>query len=212
MPYRSQATLLRVLRGYTFLAIVGPASGICSSFVLAHDRVVVIASLFLPLAGSVATSGAQMLAAELQRPLFHLSTPTLFERIAVLAFADVWRRSLWTVAAATAAIVGGLAVPIGIAIITVAPAMYFLFSATGYALFSFFPHYVEQKGPLGILRLLVVEVLLMPVYALLVIGTSISHIAPFATACAAIALAEAALLIGIASWRLDGRVDLLRAA
>jgi hypothetical protein len=213
MPYRANATYIGVTLSYAVLAIVGFGIGVTSRLAPQAVEVSLLISGSYTLLLALSIIGSQTLASELQRPLFYLATPTLFERLAVLAVAGIWRPSLWTLAVAVAAMFGGLNTTVGIAAAVVAPCLYLLIAAIGYALFSFFPHSADRSGPLRLVPFLLLQVLLAPIVAMALVCTMLLHAPGFAVAsCVVFALAEAALLIGIASWRLDGRVDILRSA
>jgi hypothetical protein len=71
------------------------------------------------------------------------------------------------------------------------------------------PNSLDQRGPGVLLRVWLTFVLLVPPAGIATIAALVSH-APFAAATIAAtlgALAEAALLIAFAGWRLAGRVD-----
>lgn len=150
------------------------------------------------------------LAAELRRPIFWLSAATLYERLWALALGQMWRYLFDAAMMAAGLALGGaplqwiLAVPVG------GCALVVLLTGIGYASFAFFPSALDQRGPLAALRLFVSYVLLLPPLAVFTVAAiGLRSAGPAFIAAAVLALAEGAVLMGIAAWRLDGRVDRL---
>ena len=85
-----------------------------------------------------------------------------------------------------------------------------LLAATGFAAFALFPSDADWRGPVAALRLLASLALLAPPAVLYALGATLGG-APLVGlgASSLLALIEAGALIGIAAWRLDGRVDRL---
>lgn len=194
-------------------------TGICliAGFLIGRfegDNIDLLASVAFSLANVLlifAINAAVRIGAELRKPLFWLSSATLFERLCALALADSWRVIAWC-ALLGIGLVSGHALPgVAITALLVAPAGIFLAVSVGYALFALLPNDIDQRGPLAIVRWLLSYVLAAPAAAVgvtsgVVFGSAILGL----LVTAASALVEAAVLIGFASWRLDRAAALPR--
>ena len=164
------------------------------------------AGLFLFIASIAATAA---LATEVRRPLFWLSTATLFERMLALLAARIWRVTL-TFELITAGFVAGGGVPAGaLATGIVLPAFAVLMTSIGFAAYALVPNASDERGPGSGLRLAVAFVLLIPVFAIGGIAGVFFGALPSFAAMTLFMLAEAFTLVGAATWQIDGRIDRL---
>jgi hypothetical protein len=169
----------------------------------------VIVNLIL-VVGIVGITATNTIAGEIRRPLFWLARAPLFERLCALALARIWSTvAALELVAICFAVGGGSAVgtlffALGL------PALVALLAAVGFTTFALFPGPVDLRGPVTILRLGLSATLLGPPFVLAVLITALFD-AKLAALIAAVTLAviEAAALMGIAAWRLDGHVDRL---
>jgi hypothetical protein len=160
----------------------------------------------------IGITATNALAGEVRRPLFWLTQTALSERLTAFAVAQVWRLilSMELVAAGLAA---GGGKPLEVMFVALGlPALGALLAGVGFAAFALFPSVSDSRGPVVALRFGVSLVLVVPPFALFGIVTAVFGVAVIALAGAVLlALLEAAALIGIAAWRLDGRIDRLAA-
>jgi hypothetical protein len=177
------------------------------------------AALFATLVG-VATNvllvvgigATDAIAGEVRRPLFWLAQAGLFERLCALALARIWRTIATLELVAVSFALGGgklgdtLVVAIGL------PALVTLLAGVAFAAFALFPSTADRHGPVAALRLVVSVLLLIPPFVLAIVSAVAFDAAPVGLGAAALlALIEAGALIGVAAWRLDGRIDRLPA-
>ncbi len=156
-------------------------------------------------------SATTALATEVRRPLFWLSTATLFERLMALCAARIWRAT-FTFELVTAGFLAGGGAPLGaLALGVVMPAFVALMTSIGFAAFALMPNASDERGPGSGLRVIVAFFLLIPVGAIGgVVGAFFGALPSFA-AMTVFMLAEAFTLVGAATWRIDGRIDRLGA-
>ena len=144
------------------------------------------------------------LGAELRRPMFWLSGTTLFERLGALALAESWRPIAWSVLAGIGLAAGGAPALIVTGAVFAGPACVLLSTAVGFMLFSLLPNDVDQRGPLMIVRWILSYVFVAPAIAGGVLaGIALNSGFAGLLAAATAALLEAAVLVGLASWKLD---------
>ena len=151
-----------------------------------------------------ALARSAQLAAELRRPLFWLSPATLFERLAALAIASGWRIIAWAVLVAIGLAAGRATIEVTLCVMLCAPAAALLAISVGYASYAVVPYEVDQRGPLMALRIFAGYAFTIPAIGVAIAVSILAH-APLAAigGAAATACAEALVLIGFASWRLD---------
>lgn len=167
-------------------------------------RLVPIATTFATGLFILALARAAVLAHELRRPLFWLSSATLFERLCALAAAHSWRISAWFVLFAIGLAAGHAAGIVVASALVGGPAAVLLAIAVGYTSYGLVPHEVDQRGPMLIVRVLLGYALTLPAFATGVAAGVASHSAPGGLAAGAgTAALEAVCLIGFAAWRLD---------
>jgi hypothetical protein len=209
VEFRRRTPLPYVVGGAALWCVAGFAG---ARFIAASDGELFGALLALLvnvmlIAGIGAANG---IAAEIRRPLFWLSATPLFERFCALALASIWRTvaTLELIAAGYAA--GGGSVLDTLLLGAGLPVLAALLAATGFAAFALFPSDADWRGPVAALRLLASLALLAPPAVLYALGATLGG-APLVGlgASSLLALIEAGALIGIAAWRLDGRVDRL---
>ena len=84
-----------------------------------------------------------------------------------------------------------------------------LLVAAGFALFSLWPNAIDRRGPLALVRTLVLTFIIVIAIG---IGTALALLTTppigVATGCA-VALAGTVALLGLATWRISSRIDLL---
>jgi len=84
------------------------------------------------------------------------------------------------------------------------PALLVLLATVGYMSCAVFPQEIDQRGPLALVRLVLVEVLLVPTIVIGAFAGIVEHSALVGEcAAAAVALLEATTLLYLAAWRLD---------
>ncbi|MGA2393550.1 MAG: putative ABC exporter domain-containing protein [Candidatus Lustribacter sp.] len=168
------------------------------------EMLVTFASSVLNIAFIIAVMRSATLATELRRPLFWLSGATLFERLCALGLAQSWRLIGWLVLGGIGLAAGGASAPVVVAALIVAPCGAALALAIGYASYALLPYEADQRGPLLFVRLLLGYVLIVPP---IVAGIAIAALERITLtgliAASVIALLEAGVLLGFASWRLD---------
>jgi hypothetical protein len=195
------------------VAALALAAGIALA-ALAHsdnaDTVVVILVTTVPIVYvTIASTTGVRLAPALRMPLFWLGDVPLAARLAAWTFGGFWRDAA-LVALATAgyvALAREVRVPVALFVTTLG--LLALTRAIGLAVFAMLPNSLDQRGPGVLLRVWLTFVLLVPPAGIATIAALVSH-APFAAATVAAtltALAESALLLAFAGWRLAGRVD-----
>jgi hypothetical protein len=164
---------------------------------------------FLLLLTSVAATAA--LANEVRRPLFWLSKATLFERLAALLAAAIWRVIVTFEFIAVGFVAGG-GVPLGALVIAIVmPAFVAVLTSSGFAVYALVPNTADGAGPGSAMRFIVSLVLVVPVAAIgAVIGVFFGAL-PSLAAMTLLMLAQAFTLVGVATWRIDGRIDRLGA-
>jgi hypothetical protein len=163
-----------------------------------------VATTFSTVLFLVALARAAVLANELRRPLFWLSSATLFERLWALAVAHSWRMIGWFVLAAIGMAAGGAPFALIAAALFCGPAAVLLAVAIGYASYALLPNEIDQRGPMLFVRWILGYILLLPAVAAGILAFIITQAAVPGIAGGSITgLLEAALLIGFASWRLD---------
>jgi len=158
---------------------------------------------------AIGLGSAQRLAGELRRPLFHLASPTLFERLATMTIAQAgisWARGAIVVAGAIA---GGIDLRIAGGALVVMACVFVLLVAAGFALFSLWPNAVDRRGPLALVRTLTLTLIVIIAGG---IGTALALLTTpligVGGGCA-VALAGTVALLALATWRISSRIDLL---
>jgi hypothetical protein len=158
---------------------------------------------------AIGLGSAQRLAGELRRPLFHLASPTLFERLATMTIAQAgisWARGAIVVAGAIA---GGIDLRIAGGALVVMACVFVLLVAAGFALFSLWPNAVDRRGPLALVRTLVLTfIVIIAAGTGTALGILVNPFAGVAAGCV-VALAGTVALLGLATWRISSRIDLL---
>jgi hypothetical protein len=168
------------------------------------ETVIALAAPFVNIAFIIAFMHSASLASELRRPMFWLSSATLFERLCALAIAQGWRIIGWCLLGGIGLAAGHAPAPIVVACWIVGPAMVLLAGAIGYASYALLPFDVDQAGPLRLFRLLIGYALIVPPIAAGIAFAIFERATVTALAVAgATTLLEAAVLIGFAAWRLD---------
>jgi hypothetical protein len=197
--------------------IAGGAAGWCVVGFAAARLLAADDALFAAVTGAainimlvIGISATSSIAAEVRRPLFWLADSFLFERLASLGIAQAWRPvlSLELVALGFAA-GGGNGIDLLLMVIGL-PALVVLLVGVGFAAFAMFPSAADWRGPVMALRLGAAAVAIIPPFVVFGVGAAITGLAAASLLAAAlIALIEACALVGIAAWRLDGRIDRL---
>ncbi|HEY0382720.1 MAG TPA: putative ABC exporter domain-containing protein [Candidatus Elarobacter sp.] len=163
---------------------------------------------------TIASTTGVRLAPVLRMPLFWLGEAPLAGRLAAWTFGGYWRDALLValVVSGYAALVRDTHIPL--AVFVAALGLLALTRAIGLAVFAMLPNSLDQRGPGVMLRMWLAFVLLIPPVAAGTIAAFASEAHIFAAAFAATltALAESALLLTFAAWRLAGRVDNLALA
>jgi hypothetical protein len=195
-----------------FVLILG--AGFASSY-FAPDALFYTMLINLSLSGAIIVSarGAASLALELRRPLFWLSHGSLLQRLAAICAGRLLQPAI-----SGAAFVIGIALagksPDRVLVIGLGlPAYLLLMQSIGILIFSISPRAIDQKGPLGGLRVLLAFVSFIApgvVYAL-VAWAGHGSILTSVLAADATALAEAAAYLVLAAARLDSVGDRLSA-
>jgi hypothetical protein len=158
---------------------------------------------------AIGLGSAQRLAGELRRPLFHLASPTLFERLVTMTIAQAgisWVRGAIVVFGAVA---GGIDLRVAGGALAVMFCLFVLLVAAGFALFSLWPNAVDRRGPLAVVRTLALTFIVMIAAG---IGTALGILTTPAIGIAGgcvVALGGTASLLGLATWRISSKIDLL---
>lgn len=163
---------------------------------------------------TIASTTGIRLAPALRMPLFWLGGAPLAARLAAWTFGGFWRDALLVALAVVGyvAIAHETRIPLTVFVTTLG--MLALTRATGLAVFALLPNSLDQRGPGVLLRVWLTFALLVPPAVAATIAAFVSH-APFAAGAIVAtlaALAESALLLAFAAWRLAGRVDNLALA
>jgi len=166
------------------------------------------------LAIAVASTTGVRLAPALRMPLFWLGDVALAARLGAWTFGAFWRDAVLVALAA-----GGYAAVSGdthgpVIVFAGAAGLLGLTRAVGLAVFALLPNQIDQRGPAVMLRALLSFALVAPPVVVGAFGAAV-YSSPFVGGTlvgTAAALAEAALLIMFAAWRLAGRVDRLTVA
>ena len=164
---------------------------------------------------TVASTTGVRLAPALRMPLFWLGDVPLSARLAAWTFGGLWRDALIVALA-----VGGYVaitheprIPLGVFVIALG--MLTLTRTVGLAVFALLPNALDQRGPAVLLRVWLTFALLLPAAIAGTVAVYTWPGSPFAAAAITAtltALAESALLLVFAAWRLAGRVDHLALA
>lgn len=150
---------------------------------------------------------------ELRRPIFWLSRASLYERLWAVALGYVWFPSVLSFALAAGFAVAGGSVQSACYLAAGGAVGFTLLATINIALFALFPNAVDQRGPMLAVRFLMLMILLVPALVTSAVVGFATHSLPLAFAGAVVvALSEGALLIGSATWRLEGHTDLLVSA
>ena len=163
---------------------------------------------------TIASTTGIRLAPALRLPMFWLGDVPLAARLAAWTFGGFWRDA----ALVSLAVIGFVTIAheIRIALTIVVPALGLLAltRTIGIAVFALLPNALDQRGPGVLLRAWLTFVLLVPPAAAATIAALVSGhpLAVGAIAATVTALAESALLLAFAAWRLAGRVDNLALA
>jgi hypothetical protein len=163
---------------------------------------------------TLASTTGVRLAPTLRMPLFWLGDVPLAARLAAWTFGGFWRDAVLVALAVIGyvALTRDARIPLGVFVTTLG--MLALTRAIGLAVFAMLPNSLDQRGPGVLLRVWLTFALLVPPVVAATIAAFVSH-APFAAgtiAATLTALAESALLLVFAGWRLAGRVDNLALA
>jgi hypothetical protein len=192
--------------GGGLLALLARGDGAASitAIVTAVANVVLISGFTLSNVG---------LARELRRPTFWLSDATFTERVAALMFAYSWRFCVSATTLALGFLIAGGLPTIALALGTGGILLGILMVTIGFAGFACFPSAVDQRGPVMLARIIVSYVLASPpAIAFAVVALGLHALIAALGAAALVTFGEAALLLTLTVWRLDGRVDLLAQA
>jgi hypothetical protein len=170
-----------------------------------HALVGAFSSLAVSAMFALTMLSAKSVARELQRPLFWLCDVSLFERLGMLVLAQNWRKLL-TLEALTVGIALGGGSPLIVFVSGVMLPLFVVLVGTiglaGYAL-------VPSAGSAVFARFMISIALVVPVaLAGAVVGVTLGP----TLAAAIVALffiSESIALVGLATWRIDGRVDRL---
>ena len=157
---------------------------------------------------TIATTTGVRLAPALRMPLFWLGDVRLAARLAAWTFGGFWRDA----ALAGLALIGYVAIArtlrIPVAVFVTTLGLLALTRSIGLAVFAMLPNSLDQRGPGLLLRVWLTFVLVAPPGVVATIAGLTSSSFTFAAIAATVtALAESALLIAFAAWRLAGRVD-----
>jgi hypothetical protein len=212
IEFRRRSTPRAMLLGLAFWAVVGYG---LARFALSQEPMfsgtmigVLVNTLII-----FSTSASSALALEMRRPIFWLSSAWLAERFGGFALGQLWPQWLRSLVAAAGVAAGGES-PLVIATVALGlPALFALLLGTGYAAFALFPNTIDQRGPMAFVRIFVTYLLLAPPLAFFLVLTfalrqPVAGLAGFAL----VGVVEAALLVGFAAWRLDGKIDRLAQA
>jgi hypothetical protein len=182
-----------------------------------HDPELVFGILVGTLPGlaiAVASTTGVRLAPALRMPLFWLGDVPLAARLASWALGPFWRDAVLVALAVSG--YGAVARDVHGPLVVFAGAsgLLALTRAVGLAVFALLPNGLDQRGPAVMLRAFLSFALVAPP-AIAGVLVALALRAPFAAGVVAgttVALAEAALLVIFAAWRLAGRVDRLSTA
>jgi hypothetical protein len=170
-----------------------------------HELVGAFSSLAVSALFALTMLSAKSVARELKRPLFWLCDISLFERLGMLVLAQNWRKLLTLEALTVGIAVGGgpplvlygtgILLPLLIMLVgTIGLAGYALVPSAGSAVFARF----------AISIALLIPVAVSAAVAVAILGTTLA-----AAAVALFLISESIALVGLATWRIDGRVDQL---
>jgi hypothetical protein len=151
------------------------------------------------------------IALEVRRPLFWLSGTPLFERLGALLLGRIWRIVLTLELAALGFALGGGSLLETLVFAVTLPAGIALLAGVGLAAYAFFPATADMRGPVIVLRLIASLLVLAPPATLFGIAASLGAPGLGLVGATLVVFVEAGALVGIAAWRLDGRVDRLPA-
>lgn len=186
----------------SFWTVVGTLTALAGS---AQALGILALTCLMFLVGVAPVTAGQDLANDLSKPLFWLSHGSVVRRIAAITFGRAARTGLaFGVAPLSAAIFDGNVV-LALTSLPLAVVFAWTLQAMGTALFAYFPADLDQRGPIVYVRLVLGVILLVPVPVVASFGFTF-----FGTlggiACAfAVAAAEGALALGIASERFERR-------
>ena len=158
---------------------------------------------------TLASTTGIRLAPALRMPLFWLGGVPLAARLAAWTFGGFWRDAVLV----ALAIIGYVAIAretqIPLAVLVTTLGLLALTRAIGLAVFALLPNSLDQRGPGVLLRVWLTFALLAPpaVGATIAAFVSGSPLAMGAICATLVALAESAMLLAFAAWRLAGRVD-----
>ena len=158
---------------------------------------------------AIGLGSAQRLAGELRRPLFHLASPTLFERLTAMTVVQAgisWLRGAIVVLGAVA---GGIDWRFACAALAVMFCAFVLLVAAGFALFSLWPNAVDRRGPLALVRTLVLVIVVVIAIGIGAVTAILTNPLAGVSAGCVVALGGTAALLGLATWRISSRIDLL---
>ena len=162
---------------------------------------------------TIATTTGVRLAPALRMPLFWLGDVRLAARLAAWTFGGFWRDAALAALAlfGYVAIARTLRIPFAVFVTTLG--LLALTRSIGLAVFAMLPNSLDQRGPGLLLRVWLTFVLVAPPAVVATIAGLMSSSFTFAAIAATVtAVAESALLIAFAAWRLAGRVDNLALA
>ncbi len=154
-----------------------------------------------------------VLARELRRPLFWLSSAPLFSRLGMLAIGHVVPNAFLVAVSALVYLAAGGSPLFALILCTVYPVFGYLVTTIGYALFALIPDAVDQGGPVRIIRAVVGAACIAPTIVVAEVVWVYTHalFGAFAVG-AGIGITESLLLLAFAAWRLGGRMDRLTTA
>ncbi|MFN2448490.1 MAG: putative ABC exporter domain-containing protein [Candidatus Baltobacteraceae bacterium] len=153
----------------------------------------------------VAMGSALTLATDLSKPLWWMGPHSLRARLAAWVCATSWRTGLVVFAGAAA---WALALHLPLWILFALPASFaavLYLRAVGLATYSMFPSTIDQRGPMGAVRLLITYALCFPPAIAGVLAGYLAHSIPLGAACAMLSAAgEVCLLVLFAAARIAG--------
>jgi hypothetical protein len=163
---------------------------------------------------TIASTIGVRLAPVLRLPLFWLGDVSLAARLAAWTFGGFWRDALIVALAVAGYVAIAHDARVPLAVFVAALGLLALTRTAGLAVFAMLPNAIDQRGPGVVLRVWLCFALLVPAIAAGTIAAFMSGFAFGAATLAAtiMALAESALLLAFAAWRLAGRVDNLSLA
>ncbi len=142
------------------------------------------------------------LASDLAKPLFWLSRAPLRSRIAAWTFGRAWRGALAIALAPLVAGIGSRDAELALLAVPLVFAGYWALQALGVGLYALFPHPIDSRGPMMLVRALLAAAYVVPA-ALVAVVVAILHGGPsiVALAAAVTLAAEGWAIVELASLR-----------